>query len=258
MSLTDFLEGCRDDPGMTATAAERMIAAIGEPDRRRHVQGSAPRPHFPQPHHQGLSFHGRVLRHGGHDPARRELFPARRAGARGAQANPLSPRAGRRRQVVARRAPQDADGDPADLRACRRRRNQPGVRIAARPLPPRNDGRGARRAATALPPGASPASARPGRPSASMRSTATSRGSPSSNSTRPSCARSASPRPSPATRTTRTSPPSSARSTSASSSISRSTTRTPTATRAASTGRRKGFSNSSRCSRRRSRCCIRF
>jgi serine protein kinase len=31
MSLTDFLDGCRDNPGMTASAAERMIAAIGEP-----------------------------------------------------------------------------------------------------------------------------------------------------------------------------------------------------------------------------------
>jgi serine protein kinase len=31
MGLTDFLEGCRDDPGMTASVAERMIAAIGDP-----------------------------------------------------------------------------------------------------------------------------------------------------------------------------------------------------------------------------------
>ena len=31
MSLQDYLEGCRDDPGLTATAAERMIAAIGDP-----------------------------------------------------------------------------------------------------------------------------------------------------------------------------------------------------------------------------------
>src|SRR5271155_2181102 len=31
MSLTDYLDGCRDDPSMYATAAERMIAAIGEP-----------------------------------------------------------------------------------------------------------------------------------------------------------------------------------------------------------------------------------
>ena len=31
MSLTDYLEGCRDNPGMTASAAERMITAIGDP-----------------------------------------------------------------------------------------------------------------------------------------------------------------------------------------------------------------------------------
>jgi serine protein kinase len=31
MSLTDYLEGCRDDPTMYSSAAERMIAAIGEP-----------------------------------------------------------------------------------------------------------------------------------------------------------------------------------------------------------------------------------
>ncbi len=31
MSLNDYLEGCRDNPGMTASAAERMITAIGEP-----------------------------------------------------------------------------------------------------------------------------------------------------------------------------------------------------------------------------------
>ena len=31
MTLTDYLEGCRDDPSMYSTAAERMIAAIGEP-----------------------------------------------------------------------------------------------------------------------------------------------------------------------------------------------------------------------------------
>ena len=30
-SLTDYLEACRDNPSMYATAAERMIAAIGEP-----------------------------------------------------------------------------------------------------------------------------------------------------------------------------------------------------------------------------------
>ena len=32
LTLQDYLLGCRDDPGMYATAAERMIAAIGEPE----------------------------------------------------------------------------------------------------------------------------------------------------------------------------------------------------------------------------------
>jgi serine protein kinase len=31
MSFNDYLEGCRNDPGMTASAAERMITAIGDP-----------------------------------------------------------------------------------------------------------------------------------------------------------------------------------------------------------------------------------
>jgi len=32
MTLSEYLEGCRDDPSMYASAAERMIAAIGEPN----------------------------------------------------------------------------------------------------------------------------------------------------------------------------------------------------------------------------------
>src|SRR4051812_22812617 len=31
MSLSDYLAGCRDNPGMYATAAERMVSAIGDP-----------------------------------------------------------------------------------------------------------------------------------------------------------------------------------------------------------------------------------
>ena len=31
MTLSEYLDGCRDDPSMYASAAERMIAAIGEP-----------------------------------------------------------------------------------------------------------------------------------------------------------------------------------------------------------------------------------
>ena len=77
------------------------------------------------------------------------------------------------------------------------------------------------------------------------------------SSCRRGCARSRSPRPSRATRTTRTSPRWSARSTSASWRCMRRTTRTPTATPAASTAPTRACSNSSRCSRRRSRCCTR-
>ncbi len=32
MTLADYLEGCRDDPMMYASAPERMLAAIGEPE----------------------------------------------------------------------------------------------------------------------------------------------------------------------------------------------------------------------------------
>ena len=32
MTLTDYLEGCRDDPMTYASAPERMLAAIGEPE----------------------------------------------------------------------------------------------------------------------------------------------------------------------------------------------------------------------------------
>ncbi len=67
----------------------------------------------------------------------------------------------------------------------------------------------------------------------------------------------ASPRPSRATRTTRISPRWSARSTSASSRRCPRTIPMPTATRAASTAPTRACSSSSRCSRRRSRCCIR-
>ena len=34
MTLSEFLEGCRDDPMKYATATERLLAAIGEPQMR--------------------------------------------------------------------------------------------------------------------------------------------------------------------------------------------------------------------------------
>jgi hypothetical protein len=72
-----------------------------------------------------------------------------------------------------------------------------------------------------------------------------------------SSSRSRSPRPSRATRTTRTSPRWSARSTSASSRPTPRTTPTPTATPAACAWPTRACWSSSRCSRRRSRCCTR-
>ena len=122
--------------------------AHGGRDRRtdadRHQRRRAPRPHLPQPHNQDLSGLRRFLRHGRHDRADRRLFPLCRAGAGGAQADPLSARAGRRRQVLARRAAEEADGEAADLHAEGRRPDQPGLRIAARPVPSRAHGRPAR------------------------------------------------------------------------------------------------------------------
>ena len=64
-------------------------------------------------------------------------------------------------------------------------------------------------------------------------------------------------KPSRVTRTIRISRRWSARSISASSSTTARTTLTPIPTRAASTARRRGCSSSSKCSRRRSRCCTR-
>ena len=74
-------------------------------------------------------------------------------------------------------------------------------------------------------------------------------------SIRPSCARSRSPKPNRATRTTRIFLRWLARSTSASWSISARTIRTPMPSPADSAARTRDFSNSSRCSRRRSRSC---
>ncbi len=96
-----------------------------------------------------------------------------------------------------------------------------------------------------------------GRQTPRRSSAATSRNSKSRASIRPSCASLRSPRPNPATRTTRTFPRSSARSTSASSSISARTIPTPIPSRAACAAPIRACSNSSRCSRRRSRFCTR-
>src|ERR1700749_2810606 len=77
MSLRDWLLAARDDKMLYAPPAGRMADAIGGPPA-----GRPPRPHVLQPHHQDLSRLRRLLRHGRHDRAYRELLQACCAGPR--------------------------------------------------------------------------------------------------------------------------------------------------------------------------------
>ena len=134
MSLREYLEGCRATPAMYASTAERMIAAIGEPEFVDTREGCAARAHLHEPHPQGLSGLQGLLRPGGDDRAHRRLLPPCRAGPRGEEADPLPPGPRRRRQVLARRSPQGPDGEVPDLRARHQRRHQPDLREPARPV----------------------------------------------------------------------------------------------------------------------------
>ena len=154
MSLAEYLEACRDDPMMYATATERLLAAIGEPEMVDTVEGCAPRPHLHEPDHPGLSGVQRILRHGGDDRAHRRLPAPCRAGPRGAQADHVSARPGRRRQIVAGRTAEGADGNASHLRAEGRQRTQPGVRKPAGPVRSRTHGRACWKTATAFRSGA--------------------------------------------------------------------------------------------------------
>src|SRR5690554_4833178 len=107
-------------PQRPARLRERGRAdALG--DRRAGSHRYAPRPTAVaavlQPRHPPLPRVPRVLRHGGRDRADRRLLPPCRPGARGTQAGALPARAGGRRQVLDRRAPQGPDGEVPDLRA---------------------------------------------------------------------------------------------------------------------------------------------
>ncbi len=125
MSMAEYLESCRGDPMRYANAAERLLAAIGEPQ----MIDTAKDPRL------GRIFLNRTMRaypafagfHGMEETigAHRRLLPACRARSRRAQADTLSARPGRRRQVIARRALESADGSPPHLCAESRRRTQP-------------------------------------------------------------------------------------------------------------------------------------
>ena len=83
MGLEEYLELCKRDPAAYASAAERMLAGIGEPElvdtrndpRLARIFGNRVIRRYP-----GLP---RVLRHGGRDRADRRLLQARGAGPRG-------------------------------------------------------------------------------------------------------------------------------------------------------------------------------
>ncbi len=239
----------------------RRRRADAEGDRRagddRHEPGWASWPHLHEPHDQGLPGVLRFLRDGRDDRAHRRLLPPRRAGARGAQADPLSARPGRRRQILARRAAEAADGERAGLCAEGRQGDQPGLREPARPVRSddvrRRTGKALRHSAAAADRHALALGGQAARRVRRRHHQIHRR----ADAAVAAASRSASPRPSPATRTTRTSRAWSARSISASSSSSARTIPTPIPIRAGSTARPRGCSNSSRCSRPRSRCCIR-
>ena len=149
MSLPEYLEACRDDPMLYATATERLLAAIGEPEMVDTAKDAR----------LGRIFMNRTIRvypafarfYGMEETIERIVGFLRHA-AQGLEERKqilylLGP--GRRRQVVAGRAAQGADGGPPDLCAEGRRRDQPGVRKPARAVRSRDDGRACWRTATA-------------------------------------------------------------------------------------------------------------
>ena len=76
MSLADYLEACRDDPGCYASPAERMLQAIGEPEMGDTSRDQA----LPEQDDPRLSRVFRIPRNGRHYRAHSELFPSRSPG----------------------------------------------------------------------------------------------------------------------------------------------------------------------------------
>jgi serine protein kinase len=93
-TLQEYLELCKKDRSVYASAAERLLLAIGEPetiDTSRDLRLSR-------------IFQNKIIRrykafdefYGGHRTDR-FVFPPRRAGPRGEKTDPVSARSGRRR-----------------------------------------------------------------------------------------------------------------------------------------------------------------
>ena len=244
----------RKDPLVYATAAERMLAAIGEPETGRHPPRPAAVAHLRQqdgPHLPGLQG---FLRSRGADRTGRLALPPCRAGPGGEEADPVPAGPRGRRQVVDRRAPEAADGAGAVLR----HQGLAGERVAAGPVQQRR-GRPAPGAAVRHPaPLHAAHHVAVGRQAPARNSAATSASSRSSSAI-PSILKQVG--------IAKTEPGDEnnqdislagrqdrhpqARD------LSRRTTPTPTATPAACAWPTRACWNSSRCSRRRSRCCTR-
>ena len=253
MSLDEYLDLCRKDPGAYATPPERMLAAIGEPEL------------VDTRHDPRLSrlFSNRIIKRYpafaefyGMEDAISQIVAFFKHAAQGLEERKqilylLGP-VGGGKSSIAERLKQLMESEPIYAL-----KGSPGQRVAARAVRARAVRRRARVRVRHPAPLSDRASCRRGRSSACRSSAATSRSSAWCASSPRCCARSRSPRPSRATRTTRTSPRWSARSTSASSTATRRTIRTPTATPAACAWPTRACSSSSRCSRRRSRCCTR-
>src|SRR5229473_615241 len=128
MSMQEYLESCRGDPMRYANAAERLLAAIGEPQMIDTAKDARLGRIFFEQDHARLSSLRRILWHGRNDRAHRRVLPARGARSGRAQADSLSAGAGGRWKIVAGGAAEIVDGSPSHLRAEGRRRTQSGVR----------------------------------------------------------------------------------------------------------------------------------
>ncbi len=147
MSLEDYLKACAREPMAYASAAERMIAAIGEPEMVDTSTDSR----------LGRIFMNRTIRiypafaddFFGMEETIERIVGYFRHAAQGLEERKqvlylLGP--GRRRQILARRAPQGADGKDADLCLEGGQGDEPDLREPLGPVRPDHHGRHAREA----------------------------------------------------------------------------------------------------------------
>ncbi len=134
MSLEGLAPGGARRQDALRDAGRAHGGGAGRARAGRHRAGRAPRTAVLQPHHQDVSRLRGLLWDGRHHRAHRRLFQACGAGPRGEAPDPLSARPRRRRQVLARRAAQGADGEAPDLCAESGQRDLAGVRKPARPV----------------------------------------------------------------------------------------------------------------------------